>query len=42
MQGSYESEESSEEVLTMKTVRFSSCVILPSQKNYCSLEYQAD
>lgn len=24
----------------MRTVRFNSCVILPSQKNFCSLDYQ--
>lgn len=29
----------SEEVLIMKNVRFNSCVILPSQKNYCSIDY---
>lgn len=32
----------SEEALTMRTVRFNSCVILPSQKNYCSLDYQSE
>jgi len=29
-----------EEVLTMKTVRFLSHDILPSQKTYCSLDYE--
>lgn len=32
----------SEEVLTMRTVRFLSCEILPSQKTYCSLDYEPD
>ena len=36
------SEETSDEVLNFKLVRFNSCVILPSEKACCQLDYQPE
>jgi len=42
MSESEEEDSSNDDVLTMKTVRFLSCVILPSQKDFCSLDWMPE